>query len=571
MEARVAKMETKRNVKGLIKALSYPHSDVCSFAAYALGRIGDPLAVAPLIVALKEGGLNIREGAAHALGQIADPRAVAPLIVAAKTESSNYYSRDDAFSLRKTAVVALGKIGDARTVEPLIAATHDGHEDVRYEAKRALERIANPEAVEGLLVALKKYSADENVCRAVLHSLGTIGDPLAVEPLTEILRNRCSAVRGTSAWALGQIGDIRAVESLIAAFKEGDTYLQRSAAFALGQIGDGRAVQPLIAALKEGDDERLKCAAEALGNIANTHAIAPLVEVLGNSDALMRGDTIPFVGRVVADALDKLGWQPGQDESGAAYCVVRGQWERCIEIGKPSVAPLMAALKEWDEDSRSAAVKALMRIGDVRAVGSLIDAFLKKDSGYFVNQAAEGVFAKFGRAAVDSLVVALRLQDKHAYRVRRYRAVWALGQFGDAREVDWLISELNRTGYHGKGEEAEALGKIGDARAVAPLIAALKYGEPAAVAAAVALGKIGTARAVEPLIAALSAPWWSLRVAAAESLVRLYQSGSLAEADKQFILAQRDRIVEPHYKREHDDYEGGYWVDERGIGVEFPI
>jgi HEAT repeat protein len=56
--------------------------------------------------------------------------------------------------------------------------------------------------------------------------------------------------------------------------------MREAAAGALGQIGDARAVEPLIAVLK---------------------------------------DSREHVRMAAADALDKIGWRPGQDESGAPH------------------------------------------------------------------------------------------------------------------------------------------------------------------------------------------------------------------------------------------------------------
>jgi WD40 repeat protein len=78
----------------------------------------------------------VRTAAAKALGQIGDPRAVGPLIAALKDRN-----RDD--HVHEFAVRALGQIGDPRAVEPLHAALNDQHqeESVRNAAAEALGRI----------------------------------------------------------------------------------------------------------------------------------------------------------------------------------------------------------------------------------------------------------------------------------------------------------------------------------------------------------------------------------------------------------------------------------------------
>jgi len=77
------------------------------FAAFSLGKIGDPRAVEPLIETLKDENSDVKMFAAFSLGKIGDPRAVKPLTELLKDE--NLYVREETAE-------ALGKIDGARTV-----------------------------------------------------------------------------------------------------------------------------------------------------------------------------------------------------------------------------------------------------------------------------------------------------------------------------------------------------------------------------------------------------------------------------------------------------------------------
>lgn len=57
--------------------------------------------------------------------------------------------------------------------------------------------------------------------------LGEIGDPRAVDPLIEALKDEYSRVRSSAARALGEIGDPKAVDPLTEALK--DEYLTYTA------------------------------------------------------------------------------------------------------------------------------------------------------------------------------------------------------------------------------------------------------------------------------------------------------------------------------------------------------
>lgn len=130
----VEKLKAKRDVEGLIKALSfekYRDVDLTRDAVEALGKIGEP-AVERLIQALKDDEEGVRWSAAEALQNIPDKRAVEPLI---------HSLQDNYWYVRKASAVALGVIGDARAIEPLNGALKDDEEEVQEQAEWSLARI----------------------------------------------------------------------------------------------------------------------------------------------------------------------------------------------------------------------------------------------------------------------------------------------------------------------------------------------------------------------------------------------------------------------------------------------
>jgi HEAT repeat protein len=137
------------------------------------------------------------------------------------------------------------------------------------------------------------------------------------------------------------------------------------------------------------------------------------------------------------------------------------------------------------------------------------------------------------RGDVEGLVKALDYQKDSG--VRRAAAL-ALGDTGDGRSIEPLITALKDRGGAVYEAAAEALGKIGGARAVEPLIAALKDDDPRMrKAAAEALGKIGKP-GVEPLIAALKDDNWRVR----EAAVKLLGKFGDARGVEPLVAALRD-------------------------------
>jgi HEAT repeat protein len=238
----IEKLEAKRDVRGLIKALSYKKDwkKVPQKAAEALGRIRDPRAVEQLIAALKDEEIGVREAAAKALGEISDPRAVEPLIAALRDKE-----------VREAAAKALDKLG----WQPDKSEAGATYWIVKRQWDRCVE-IGIP-AVEPLIKVLKD---DRDVAAA--KALGEISDVRAVEPLIAFAKNLptrnkvVTAYEATAYEALGRIRDSRAMEPLIAALYGRDRDVREAATIALERIGTA-AVEPLIAALMdEGSDVR---------------------------------------------------------------------------------------------------------------------------------------------------------------------------------------------------------------------------------------------------------------------------------------------------------------------------
>ncbi len=294
--------------------------------------------------------------------------------------------------IRRSADIALGQIG-APAVQPLIARLKDCDWIVRLAAAQALRQIGDPLAIYPLIARLKDQ--DWHVRQTAAQALGQIGEPRAVAQLIAVLNDRSNRVRKAAANALGQIGAF-AVEPLIVRLKDKNKDVRQAAAQALGQIGDPRAVEPLIARLKDRDWDVRQAAIEALGQIGDPRTVKPLI-------ARLKGKK--NVRRATAEALDEMGWQPDQGAEGAAYWIAKKKWDRCVQIGAPAVQPLIARLKDQDEDVVQAAAQALVRIG---------------------------------APAVEPLIPHLKARNKDV----RQDAAEALGQIGDPRAVKPLIERL---------------------------------------------------------------------------------------------------------------------------------
>jgi HEAT repeat protein len=171
----LSRIKDKRAVAPLIKVLEDETIDPVYKipVIYALGELHDQQAVNALIILLGDRRLNVCSSAAIALGKIKDPRAVDQLIAVLK---------DKDWPVRRDIIWALGNIRDARALEPIIDALDDKRIDVQRSAVRALGQMQESNAVQPLFEYFKKrqLATDEEVNASLfetISALGKIGTP----------------------------------------------------------------------------------------------------------------------------------------------------------------------------------------------------------------------------------------------------------------------------------------------------------------------------------------------------------------------------------------------------------
>ncbi len=378
----------------LQEALNYNgNSDVRTYAAEALGKIGNPQVLEALISALDDEDSNVRREAAEALGKLGHPQAVAPLIEALDHEDS---------IVRVNAAQALGNIGHPQAIAALIDALYHKRSYVRVIAAVVLGNIDNPQAVAALISALD--DEDSIVRREAAQALGKIGNPQGVAALIEALDHEDSIVRVNAALALGKSSHPQAVAALIDALHyHEDNYIRLYAALALGKSGHPQAVAALIDALHNYEDRNLRYhAVLALGKSGHPQAVAALIDALHNyEDRNLRYHAVLALGN----------------------------------IGHPqAVAALIDALDHEDSDVRRNVATVLVQLGNPQGVAALIPAF--HDENRFVRMNVAVVLGNIDNPqAVAALIEALHDEDSSVRRV----AVVALGEIGTSEILEKLI------------------------------------------------------------------------------------------------------------------------------------
>jgi HEAT repeat protein len=176
------------------------------------------------------------------------------------------------------------------------------------------------------------------------------------------------------------------IEIQIDLLQDPDWAVRREAVITLGEMGDERCVQPLVRAVHDGDWQVREAAVEALGMIGSP-AVEPLLRQLRDWD--VRKAVIRALGKIKDErVLEPLVGQLRSDEFG------EDATEALVELGKPAVERLIAALKDKDEAIRKQAVIVLGRIQDTGAIDPLIK--MLADPDWFTRLAAAAALEKIG-------------------------------------------------------------------------------------------------------------------------------------------------------------------------------
>ncbi|QYZ78113.1 HEAT repeat domain-containing protein [Methanofollis formosanus] len=161
----------------LIEKLSDDDIAVRWKAAWALGHLGDPRAVDPLIASLdftapvvrEEGEFTLNMAAAWTLGKLKDSRAVEPLIRGLSSACSDYVW---------VAAWALGEIGDRRAIGPLQKARERDEFECVWQSDASWSgRVTDPaEKVVLASITERTFHTPETPVEKALEKLGEIKD-----------------------------------------------------------------------------------------------------------------------------------------------------------------------------------------------------------------------------------------------------------------------------------------------------------------------------------------------------------------------------------------------------------
>ena len=488
-----------------------PGKDAASADYWIIKRLPEncanvgPAAVPALLEALKEPALT--PGAIDALGDIGDTSAGWPLLEAA---------RDPKYRHRVIKAIIKWK---ENGLPLLFAAMKEGDPATRQVALNALDLLAwRPTTNE---IGAWYWALKNNLEKCI-----QIG-PAAVGPLLELLDQKEKDIQGEIIKTLGVIGDESALNGLLGLLNKADYERRKTILEALGDFKQAVAVDVLIQALA--DKNLANTAAQSLEQVGYP-AVAALTRILVAPDRKMR--------LRAAETLEKLKWKPESDGQKTLFWIARQDWKKCVELGVGAVEMLIGELGQ--EDTCVEATRALIEIGDTRAVNPIIQALAGKSSS-IQHEMAEilgnlGTEDGKGRTeVVEALLVELNQGNAELVPI-----IQALGETQDERGARPLTEYLKGSYPMSIREAAaQALGKIG--LPAVDLIFEVMQGEGVDPrAAGVALGGIGPA-AQKRLITALKSKTY-------DAQILVYALGKIADENSARVIL--DTLVGTQYGHE---------------------
>ncbi len=399
-----------------IKKLSDPREQ--KDAVMQLRRIGDPVAVPPLVELYKKGkdpevlkaiasfkdkrsvptlidALDFTEescepsaSAATALGEINDPAGVEPLIKALQ-KPLPIKTRCNVVKLE--AMKALAKTKAPTAVDALVKVLETSADEqdffLNQEAAKALGELSDPKAVPALVRGLFMTGRGADIfqpCRVALMRIGKA----SVRPLVDAHQRknekleadakkfefRPGVVEQKTALVLGDLRAKEAVPTLVAELKKpkaGDNH--RGALYALGMIADPSTTKDVVAVLNDAKvdyNDRIS-AAEALNFIADPSALPALLTAAKSADIMKDGEKFANIRIAAAMAYARLGAAAEAAAFAPVAAAEKGapeEFKECatrLEVGKKCNKDVACYAGALDDPSLPKQEKAAFMLGNL--------------------------------------------------------------------------------------------------------------------------------------------------------------------------------------------------------------
>ena len=278
----LGRLKAPEALPALTERLYDEDPDVCIDAAEALGSIGDPEAVAPLLELLRhhpEG--EVRTAAVEAVAKISDPRVPAVLleIAAGRPQDLAWDDEwDDWWDMQLHAIDALGRKRVAEAIPVLEHLLEDEeNQGIETELLTALARIGG-EGLRAIEQRLAHGAPAER--RRAATVLGHAASGEAIELLGRALLDQEAEVRSAAIRALGAANACSHLKVILVSLKDPDAGVRSAAVETCRRLAAGARhvgeIADQLAPLLEDENPLVRAATiETMTTLATAHPLSP--------------------------------------------------------------------------------------------------------------------------------------------------------------------------------------------------------------------------------------------------------------------------------------------------------
>lgn len=352
----VEKLKAKRNVKGLIRALTHEDAAIRLDAAKALGELGDPRAVDPLVALIvSETYSSVQRAAAIALGALESEEAVPKLMAGLPPTPT----------LTLKTIDLLAHVGGGYAVNTLTEELKNDYLDreTRVAILHALGLIGSPKAIDVLLAEMGGAEYD-----AALEAAAMMGESV-IFPLVTVLNTGNSRQKRAAVRVLSRLNSVNTFLPLVKALQDEDASVRETVAEALEWSKDVRAVRTLLVGLKDPEPSVRKKAARALGRQGSPLAVTDLIQAVQDENPGVRQEAVWALGRLKAEAA--LGALTLSLQDSAPAVAQEAAWALGQIRDKRTIPSLILAMRSQDKGVRRASAEAVEKVADKSAVKPL--------------------------------------------------------------------------------------------------------------------------------------------------------------------------------------------------------
>ncbi len=476
-------------VPALIEALYEPDSAISAAAAIALGKIGDPRAIEPLLEISRRNDVQLMKEMNENI------RAETSEDVADKNEGKTDSTAESPYNFKELVVFKIDQLpkeyfqSDGTPIprkDLVIRGLKDNSQQLRQMAAKAAIGLENEEVVDPLIEALENPYEVESVRFMAAEALGGMGNEKSTESLLRALKDENVAVRYSAAAALSGRREEGVVMALIGAISDPDKYVRSSVAYALGASGHPSALNVLFDCVSDDSEVVSFSAAKAIAAYNSDEIISEVKKRLEFANRKSRIALMEVLGQIKSDE---------------------------------SVRILRDFLKSDDSEVSYKASMALMGQENLDILDELIEASKRLDSelvGLIIKndivqpeakkyekaevppnsfQRTEGKDERFLHVSENLMKLRDGLQDKNPNI--RGSAANALGDCREAMAVEILLTAVEDENEFVRASVISSLGRIGAETSLKPLLEkAGDYSEEVRYALVKALARFSNESAV---------------------------------------------------------------------------